>query len=83
MCPSRSWADAMRWVVASSGRFTPGAARVLAQAVLSGLEAQPGDRVADLYAGAGLFAALVGVAVGRSGSVLAVERDRWACADGA
>jgi len=61
----------------------PGAARVLGQAVLSGLEAQPGDRVADLYAGAGLFASLVGVAVGRTGSVVAVERDRWACADAA
>jgi tRNA/tmRNA/rRNA uracil-C5-methylase (TrmA/RlmC/RlmD family) len=39
--------------------------------------------VADLYAGAGLFAALVGGIVGRTGWVLAVERDRWACADAA
>jgi tRNA/tmRNA/rRNA uracil-C5-methylase (TrmA/RlmC/RlmD family) len=37
--------------------------------------------VADLFAGAGLFAGLVGDVVGPTGSVLAVERDRWACAD--
>lgn len=61
----------------------PGAAQVLGKAVLTALEAQPGDRVADLYAGAGLFAALVGGIVGRTGWVLAVERDRWACADAA
>ena len=42
---------------------------------------QPGDRVADLFAGAGLFAGLLGDVVGPTGSVLAVERDRWACAD--
>ena len=61
----------------------PGAAETLARAVLQGLGARPGDHVADLYAGAGLFAALLGSAVGPSGSVLAVERDRWACADAA
>jgi tRNA/tmRNA/rRNA uracil-C5-methylase (TrmA/RlmC/RlmD family) len=59
----------------------PGAAQTLAKAVLGGLGAHRGDRVADLYSGAGLFAALLGDAVGPSGSVLAVERDRWACAD--
>ncbi len=61
----------------------PGAAETLARAVLKGLGARPGDHVADLYAGAGLFAALLGDVVGPSGSVLAVERDRWACADAA
>ncbi len=61
----------------------PGAARSLGRAVLDGLGARPGDRVADLYAGAGLFAGLVGEVVGPSGSVLAVERDRRACADAA
>ncbi|HEY5246490.1 MAG TPA: hypothetical protein VIJ60_12545, partial [Acidimicrobiales bacterium] len=40
-----------------------------------------GETVADLYAGVGLFAVLLGRAVGRSGSVVAVERDRRACAD--
>lgn len=61
----------------------PSAAHVLGRAVLEGLEARPGDRVADLYAGAGLFAGLVGDVVDQAGSVLAVERDRWACADAA
>jgi tRNA/tmRNA/rRNA uracil-C5-methylase (TrmA/RlmC/RlmD family) len=61
----------------------PGAAEVLGRAVLDGLEPRVGDRVADLYSGAGLFTALVGDAVGPAGSVLAVERDRWACADAA
>jgi tRNA/tmRNA/rRNA uracil-C5-methylase (TrmA/RlmC/RlmD family) len=37
--------------------------------------------VVDLYAGAGLFSVPLADAVGPSGSVLAVERDRRACAD--
>jgi tRNA/tmRNA/rRNA uracil-C5-methylase (TrmA/RlmC/RlmD family) len=61
----------------------PGAATVLAQAVLDGLDPQPGDRVVDLYAGVGLFAALLGDRVGSSGSVLALEGDARACADAA
>jgi tRNA/tmRNA/rRNA uracil-C5-methylase (TrmA/RlmC/RlmD family) len=61
----------------------PGATEVLARAVLDGLQAVPGDRVADLYSGAGLFASLLGDVVGPTGSLLAVERDRWACADAA
>ena len=61
----------------------PGAAEVLGRCVLAGLEPGPGDRVADLYAGAGLFAGLLGDAVAPGGSVLAVERDRWACSDAA
>ena len=61
----------------------PGAASALATAVLDGLQPQPGDRVADLYAGVGLFAALLGDRVGSGGSVLAVEGDARACADAA
>jgi tRNA/tmRNA/rRNA uracil-C5-methylase (TrmA/RlmC/RlmD family) len=61
----------------------PGAATVLAQAVLDGLDPQPGDRVVDLYAGVGLFAALLGERVGAAGSVLALEGDARACADAA
>jgi tRNA/tmRNA/rRNA uracil-C5-methylase (TrmA/RlmC/RlmD family) len=61
----------------------PGAATVLAQAVLDGLDPQPGDRVVDLYAGVGLFAALLGERVGGNGSVLALEGDARACADAA
>ena len=61
----------------------PGAAQVLAQAVLDGLDPKPGERVVDLYAGAGLFAALLGERVGPVGAVLAVEGDRGASADAA
>jgi tRNA/tmRNA/rRNA uracil-C5-methylase (TrmA/RlmC/RlmD family) len=61
----------------------PGAATVLAQAVIEGLEPQSGDRVVDLYAGVGLFAALLGERVGSTGSVLALEGDARACADAA
>jgi len=61
----------------------PGAATALAQAVLDGLDPQPGERALDLFSGAGLFAALVGERVGPAGSVLAVESDPRACADAA
>ncbi len=40
-----------------------------------------GATLADLYAGAGLFAVALAHRVGPEGSVLAVERDRRACAD--
>jgi tRNA/tmRNA/rRNA uracil-C5-methylase (TrmA/RlmC/RlmD family) len=68
----------------SSGSFWqvhPAAPATLATAVIEGLEPQPGERVLDLYAGVGLFSALVGVAVGPEGAVLAVERDERACVD--
>jgi tRNA/tmRNA/rRNA uracil-C5-methylase (TrmA/RlmC/RlmD family) len=58
-----------------------GAAAALAEAVHSALGAGEGDRVVDLYAGAGLFSVLAARDVGISGSVLAVERDRRACED--
>lgn len=61
----------------------PGAAAVLAEAVLDGLDPQPGERALDLYAGVGLFAALLGERVGPQGSVLAVEADARAGADAA
>jgi tRNA/tmRNA/rRNA uracil-C5-methylase (TrmA/RlmC/RlmD family) len=59
------------------------APEVLWSAVRDGLAAQPGESVVDLYAGAGLFAALLGDLVGPSGSVLAVEGSARACADAA
>ncbi len=71
---------------ASAGGFWqvhPGAATVLAQAVLDGLDPQPGERALDLYAGVGLFAALIGERVGSAGAVLAVESEPRACADAA
>ncbi len=60
-----------------------GAAELLARTVLDGLQPQPGERAVDLYAGVGLFAALLAEAVGPSGAVLAVESDARACADAA
>jgi len=59
------------------------APEVLWEALRDGLAAQPGERVVDLYAGAGLFAALLGEVVGPAGSVLAVEASYRACADAA
>lgn len=49
------------------------APQTLATAVLDGLRVQPGESVADLYAGAGLFTAPLADAVGGSGRVLSVE----------
>jgi tRNA/tmRNA/rRNA uracil-C5-methylase (TrmA/RlmC/RlmD family) len=74
-----------RFEVAAGGfwQVHPGAAVALAQAVLDGLDAQPGDAVVDLYAGVGLFAALLGERVGPVGSVLAIEGDARAAADAA
>ena len=68
----------------SSGVFWqvhPGAAAVLTRRVLDGLAPRPGERVADLYAGAGLFTVPLARAVGPRGSVVAVERSGRACAD--
>ena len=74
-----------RYEVAAGGfwQVHVGAATALATAVLQALDPQPGDAVVDLYAGVGLFAALLGQAVGPLGSVLAVEADPRACADAA
>jgi len=59
----------------------PGAAAGLTRAVLDGADVQPGERVADLYAGAGLFSVGLARVVGPTGSVTAVERSAAACAD--
>jgi tRNA/tmRNA/rRNA uracil-C5-methylase (TrmA/RlmC/RlmD family) len=59
------------------------APEVLWDALRSGLQPQPGERVVDLYAGAGLFTALLAETVGPTGSVLAVEGSARACADAA
>jgi tRNA/tmRNA/rRNA uracil-C5-methylase (TrmA/RlmC/RlmD family) len=58
-----------------------GAATALLGAVLGLVGPCAGASVVDLYAGAGLFSVPLADAVGPSGSVLAVERDRRACAD--
>ncbi|MGH3413908.1 MAG: class I SAM-dependent RNA methyltransferase [Marmoricola sp.] len=56
----------------------PEAPRVLVETVLDQLRPQPGERVVDLYAGVGLFAAFLAGAVGEQGSAVAVEGDRTA-----
>jgi tRNA/tmRNA/rRNA uracil-C5-methylase (TrmA/RlmC/RlmD family) len=58
-----------------------GAPAALLAAVLDAVGPCDGASVADLYSGAGLFAVSLAHAVGPTGSVLAVERDRRACAD--
>jgi tRNA/tmRNA/rRNA uracil-C5-methylase (TrmA/RlmC/RlmD family) len=58
-----------------------GAAAALLRGVLDLAGPCEGASVVDLYAGAGLFSVALAAAAGPSGSVLAVERDRRACAD--
>ena len=71
------------WRVSLGGfwQVHPGAADVLAQAVLAALEPRPGEVALDLYCGAGLFAGLLADAVGPEGAVLAVEQDPAAVRD--
>ena len=61
----------------------PGAAALLTRIVLDGLAPAAGERVADLYAGAGLFSVPLAHQVGPNGRVVAVERHGRACADAA
>jgi len=51
--------------------------------VLTGLAPRPGERAADLYAGVGLFSALLAEAVGPGGRVVALERHRRSSRDAA
>ena len=57
------------------------APEVLASAVRDGLAVQPGERVADLFAGAGLFTAPLAEAAGETGHVLSVEGSPGASRD--
>ncbi|MEW2357626.1 class I SAM-dependent RNA methyltransferase [Spirillospora sp. NPDC029432] len=59
----------------------PGAASVLADAVLKALDPRPGDIALDLYCGVGLFAGLLGERVGSDGLVVGVESDAQAVRD--
>lgn len=59
----------------------PRAAEVLVEAVLDGAQVKPGQAVADLYAGAGLFTAFLADAVGARGVVYSVEEDASAARD--
>jgi tRNA/tmRNA/rRNA uracil-C5-methylase (TrmA/RlmC/RlmD family) len=60
----------------------PAAADVYARVVGEYAQATPGSHAWDLYAGVGLFAAVLAGQVGERGSVLAVESSRQAVADG-
>jgi tRNA/tmRNA/rRNA uracil-C5-methylase (TrmA/RlmC/RlmD family) len=61
----------------------PAAASALAEAVRSGLGLGPGEVAFDLYAGAGLFSAVLADAVGPTGRVVAVEGSSSAANDAA
>jgi tRNA/tmRNA/rRNA uracil-C5-methylase (TrmA/RlmC/RlmD family) len=56
----------------------PGAARTFVEAVMDAARVRTGERALDLYAGVGLFAAALAVAVGPAGQVVAVESDHRA-----
>jgi tRNA/tmRNA/rRNA uracil-C5-methylase (TrmA/RlmC/RlmD family) len=55
----------------------------LARALLEMLDPQPEERVADLYAGVGLFSAVLAHAVGEHGRVVAIEQNRSSTEDAA
>lgn len=59
----------------------PAAATVLTDAVLGFAAIEPGERVADLYAGVGLFSAFLAVATGTTGLVSSVESNQRAARD--
>jgi tRNA/tmRNA/rRNA uracil-C5-methylase (TrmA/RlmC/RlmD family) len=61
----------------------PHAAQTFAGALLDMVRVQPGERVLDLYTGAGLFTALLAEAVGAGGEVVGVEMSAQATADAA
>jgi tRNA/tmRNA/rRNA uracil-C5-methylase (TrmA/RlmC/RlmD family) len=58
----------------------PQAAETFARAVRAAAGLEPGERALDLYAGAGLFTAVLAEAVGGTGRVLGLEGDRAAAA---
>lgn len=55
-----------------------GAPNTFVDAVMAAAEARPGEKVIDLYSGAGLFSVPLAHAVGERGSVQGVESDRSA-----
>lgn len=72
-----------RFGVAAGGfwQVHPRATETLVDAVLAAAELRPGERVADLYAGVGLFSAFAAEQVGPTGHVVSVEWDRTASAE--
>ena len=73
------------YVVAARGfwQVHPGAASTFLRRVVALLAASSGDKVVDLYAGAGLFTMRLGEIVAPDGFVLGVEGDRRAVENGA
>ena len=71
------------WQISASGfwQVHPAAAQTLVDAVLSAAQPHPGEIWWDLYAGAGLFSAFLGEAVGSTGRVDAVEASADAIRD--
>ncbi|HUY07730.1 MAG TPA: TRAM domain-containing protein [Acidimicrobiales bacterium] len=59
----------------------PGAPHLLGRAVLDAVGDVTGQRILDLYCGAGLFSALLARAAGPTGEVIGIERDHRACLD--
>lgn len=78
---SGDWERSFRVSGTGFWQVHPGAADAFVTAVLQALEPAPGERVLDLYAGAGLFAAALAARVGPQGHVLAVEADDGAVRD--
>ncbi len=68
--------------VAADGFWQPHveAPRLLVETALGMLAPREGEKVLDLYSGVGLFSAFLAEVVGPTGSVVAVEGDRTACA---
>jgi tRNA/tmRNA/rRNA uracil-C5-methylase (TrmA/RlmC/RlmD family) len=71
------------WQVSGDGfwQVHPGAAQLLADAVLAALRPRPGDIAVDLYCGAGLFAGVLGERIGPDGLVVGIESDAQAVHD--
>lgn len=61
----------------------PAAADAFADALMKALRPEPGERVLDLYAGAGALTAVLAGAVGPAGAVVGIEANRQAVADAA
>ncbi|MEI4271460.1 TRAM domain-containing protein [Klenkia sp. LSe6-5] len=70
------------WQVEGTGfwQVHPAAADALVGAVAGFAAVAPGERVLDLYAGAGLFGGSLAAGVGPEGQVVCVEGDPGACA---
>jgi tRNA/tmRNA/rRNA uracil-C5-methylase (TrmA/RlmC/RlmD family) len=71
------------WQVSGSGfwQVHPGAAQTLVDAVLEALEPRRGEVAVDLYCGAGLFAGVLGEAIGPDGLVVGIESEGQAVRD--